>query len=471
MESRLHPHSFPNMAAGGFCRFVGWLVLLALAASVGIGVAHFSLAGSPVLLGLLGGSVLVFLFGIAIFRGEPINPGWFLGVSLLLVFPSFLLSPLHLGFRNTLYTILLVAAPYFVVTIVRTPAAMRLLARTWEFRAWVAFVAYAGLSLLWTTNRSYGAEKLLTFMLQALIPGAVVLLVFYSRRSISLVPLLYLGCIFLASVLLYGTTVQGRETLGNFNTIWVSRAALIVVTSAIWIDTHRRHRAVRMVAIALGLVVAYASQSRGPLVAFLIATICASAVVFHSGSPTLRRRAGWVAGLLGVALLLALYLWVGSSGTVTPITPSNRLATLADASQLAHDPTVEVRRTSQGRAIGQFLANPILGNGLGSFAPNGVREYPHNAALEIAAELGLIGLLLWVATFVRVVRRAWRYPVLFALFVQTFLYAQFSGDLGFNYEYVLMTFIVGGIITLRDLTPPSRSHSELVLSVDPPAAT
>jgi hypothetical protein len=89
-------------------------------------------------------------------------------------------------------------------------------------------------------------------------------------------------------------------------------------------------------------------------------------------------------------------------------------------------------------ALGRFIAHPFFGTGLGGPDLNGNLNYPHNLMLEMAGELGMVGLLLWGIAFAFTCRVAWRHSVVLALLVQTFASTMFSGDFGFNYEYLMV---------------------------------
>jgi O-antigen ligase len=139
----------------------------------------------------------------------------------------------------------------------------------------------------------------------------------------------------------------------------------------------------------------------------MIATIIAS----HS-------RSGSV-GLAAMTLLLALYLLRRRPGLVfagilvlalaLPLAPESywhRLSSIADASQ---DDTGsrEARRVLMREGFAAFVAHPFTGVGAGQFknyAPEGRVEAwreTHNVMLQVAAELGVLGLLAFSFLLVR----------------------------------------------------------------------
>lgn len=56
-----------------------------------------------------------------------------------------------------------------------------------------------------------------------------------------------------------------------------------------------------------------------------------------------------------------------------------------------------------------FAEQPLLGNGFGSYADKGNDLYPHNLFLEVAYELGLLGLVALTLVLVLACRNVWRY--------------------------------------------------------------
>jgi O-antigen ligase len=166
-----------------------------------------------------------------------------------------------------------------------------------------------------------------------------------------------------------------------------------VLPLALLIALHGRTR-VRRVVAAVGAVLmvgtVIASHSRSGSVG-LVAMTALLAVYL------LRRRPGLV--LAGV-LLFALAL---------PLAPESywqRLSSITDASQ---DDTGsrEARRVLLREGFAAFVANPLTGVGAGQFknyAPEGRDEAwreTHNVLLQVAAELGVLGLLAFTFLIVR----------------------------------------------------------------------
>jgi O-antigen ligase len=99
----------------------------------------------------------------------------------------------------------------------------------------------------------------------------------------------------------------------------------------------------------------------------------------------------------GAATILAAALMGGVFLVAMPSGYSSRLTSIFDSES---DPTgsVQARRDLLQRAASVAASHPIVGVGMGNFHIYSIREQKaHNSYLEIAAELGLIGLIAYLA--------------------------------------------------------------------------
>jgi O-antigen ligase len=172
--------------------------------------------------------------------------------------------------------------------------------------------------------------------------------------------------------------------------------------------------ALNMVAVLpLAMLIALYGRTglRRIVAAACILLMIATVVVSHS-------RSGSV-GLAGMALLLAVYLvrrrpglvfaGVLACGLALPLAPESywhRLSSITDASE---DDTGsrEARQVLLREGFAAFVAHPLTGVGAGQFknyAPEGREEAwreTHNVVLQVAAELGVLGLAVFTFLLVR----------------------------------------------------------------------
>jgi len=166
------------------------------------------------------------------------------------------------------------------------------------------------------------------------------------------------------------------------------------------------------------------------------------------------------ARFVSIAIFIVLVSFITS--VFFPSTTLDRLGVLL------HEPFGGA--SSKGRierdyaAIGQMAAYPLFGGGVGSFyyyygEPSLQRDYPHNLILEIAAEEGFVGVLLFLALVTYAVLNVnWKniksdWILLSAVLgtMNTFLNSMVSGDIPDNR---LLFAALGLLIGLR--SPASR---------------
>lgn len=175
------------------------------------------------------------------------------------------------------------------------------------------------------------------------------------------------------------------------------------------------------------------SGARGPLISFVVVLV--AYVVWLGG---LRPRNRWVLISALAALLVAAFFLV-PGGTV------DMYQALVDQTIItSRDPSansVQERMILIDMAIKEFLEHPLIGVGTGN--SSGGLGYPHNALVEVAAEFGIFGLLLFLTlcTLVAVTgvkylrgskrgRQDWLMNLAFSFFIFAWVEALFSAYMG-----------------------------------------
>ncbi|MGG1612743.1 O-antigen ligase family protein [Paenibacillus sp. FSL K6-2441] len=339
--------------------------------------------------------------------------------------------------------ILLVGAPLLPVgaALLLKPSIVLETLRDQGIWLWAIFLGYALISLTWAPAESNGFMKEVILLAHGVVPALYIYLVYrkYGRFSWSIVA--WAGLAYAVLHLLlgeYNEEYPGRLTLPGGNPIFNARTSLITATVCLWAP--RIPLPLRLLSLGVALASALATQSRGPLAAFLLANALYLGVWFirQFRVRKLRKLSRFTVPLLflaivagGVASAYAEQLedWVENS----------RFMVLFDRNQLQGDDNYIGRLDLQTRALEKLESTPFLGAGLGSVTPPLARDFPHNLVLEIAAEGGFVGLTLWTFALLFSLGAAYqRTPVLAILLVQSVGYSLLSGDFGYNYEYVVM---------------------------------
>ncbi len=155
-----------------------------------------------------------------------------------------------------------------------------------------------------------------------------------------------------------------------------------------------RPRLLLSCALALQAAAVGTSGARGPLLA-LSAILVLTAFGLLDILP---KRARFLVGLLGAAALgLALFL--------SPTASRERVSLLVAENKGA---SIELRATGYREALDMFARHPLLGAGTGAFAlQDPDLLYPHNVFLEVLAENGLLGALVFAGFAVTALWQAW----------------------------------------------------------------
>ena len=163
----------------------------------------------------------------------------------------------------------------------------------------------------------------------------------------------------------------------------------------------------------------------------------------RSTSPTCPAgRESWPGAFLGVGFAIGATVAVTVASTATPTT---------SFATVVNDPNVTSRALYLDLSSQLFVASPIFGNGLGTFASLGAADlYPHNIVAEIAGELGVAGLALLFAWFLLALRAAARSPLLMSLVVATAAFSLFSGSIAGNAEFWIFTGIAVAMTAIRE---------------------
>jgi O-antigen ligase len=269
----------------------------------------------------------------------------------------------------------------------------------------VAISAALIVSLGWTPSPAYGDEKATKFvtltLLATLAPFFLVETERDLRRFFSWT--VVLAIVTAAFTVMNPPADDGRLTIGSEgNTIGISRVlctgALILLVGALTDLIARRGWSVAG-AIAL-VAVAAAIGSRGPLLALVFALLATGAV-------WLARVPGKLAPvLLAVTAAAALLPFIS-----LPQDSSQRL------SRAVRDPVASFRTDPRydifSQAVTLIEHHPLVGVGAGGFQSVGrlgvpPEDYPHNMVLEVWSELGLLPLVILLASIVTLLTGLWR---------------------------------------------------------------
>jgi O-antigen/teichoic acid export membrane protein len=314
--------------------------------------------------------------------------------------------------------------------------------------AGLASLALLGLMLIRlgvSPDSSYGSVKVQLYAADVLIifVGAVFVATDVRHLRLFLMALLVVdatGALFFMYDLVAGsakTVVGGRYSLGAAEyPIDMGRASadgLLLAIYAVLTTTKRLSRTLAVIAIPILAVALAAAGSRGPVVAF------AFGLLALLGLTATNARARSRLTLVGAMFLVATVV-------VPLVVPSTALARalstiIGSASGLSSNGRSELWTV----ALGSFSHHFWLGLGTGGFGSlNTGLAYPHNLLLEMATELGIVGVvlvLMVLGSFIRALGRCHRLAVgtdrttialVISLFLTALVNANFSDPIQGN---------------------------------------
>ena len=315
---------------------------------------------------------------------------------------------------------------------------------------------------------SYAADKAQLFIIinvTVLIAG---FLVGGRRRDVELCLALMLAVAVVAAVALLlqilggvQPTYHGRYAVSNrdYDPIALGRISGAGILIALYALLAGR-AGVRAVALAVAplLTVAFlASGGRGPVVGLLAGLIVLLALPV-AGAP--RRR---------LIVLGAVILSVAIASQIVPGDAMDRAASVIVGGTGGRDPNGRTELWAQ--ALNLFASNPWSGIGTGGFAAVEPLElYPHNLLLEVAVELGLLGLVPLIGALVAgtiAIARSLTAPVaadrglsllVAALFTAALVNAMFSADITANSDVWLLLGLGVGLASRSPVPVPGPAR-------------
>ncbi len=352
--------------------------------------------------------------------------------------------------------VLLIAAPLLPVCLALLKRSARTEGLLTEPGLWVwgLFLLYSVTALSWASHESDGMMKEQILFIRGVIPGIYAYIIYKKYKTFSWTVVALFGLAYAVMHLLLGgytSEFPGRLTMPGGNPIYDSRIAFFTIAVCLW--GRNIHPVIRLVVIAVALVSGLYTQSRGPLVAFVLVNVLVFALVliqkYRKGELKVLARYAVPLCFAILFVLFGSYLYVGHSHEWLD---SSRFTVLFDRDQLQADDNYLGRLNLQKEALARFMEHPFFGAGLGASSPGITHDHPHNVIIEMASELGIIGLILWFGAFLFSIWMASKNHIMLVLLLQTFGYAQMSGDFGYNYEYILMAFVAMALVPKKEGT-------------------
>jgi len=239
-----------------------------------------------------------------------------------------------------------------------------------------------------------------------------------------------------------------RFTLPGQNPIWFARGlGISLLATLFWIKLTQKkfQKLVFMIFICLMLFLTYITASRGPFFALLVVLILYFLLL----------QGGKLNSLRTLSFILLIIFSLKFFIAFAPGQIFHRMLNLF----ARFDITTFYRLRAFETAKDLFFDNPLMGVGTGGFGHFNILAYPHNVFLELASELGILGVMALIVMIlyagylgIKLLRNKNASTLesnlsktFFAIFIFSLINSQISGEISGNYE---LWFSVAGIWTL-----------------------
>ncbi len=325
----------------------------------------------------------------------------------------------------------------------------------------ILFISCAFLSLIYTPGFAYARQKVLyisTLNLLAFTIAALIIASSRARIKRFMMALIVFSIVMFVEVFKNYLQSGGIGFVTAFNTNYLGVGRVLGLGAILWLSIFLFTkkliwRIFSIGALAFYLFLMFVSGGRGPVVAFISTSLMFLLLGFLPGKTVRYYRFSF--RLIGLWILLIIFLLM----FISPLSTTTLQRFLVIYEDPSHGYSVAVRLEYYKDAFHYWLASPIWGHGIGSWpileGEEDTRKYPHNIFLEIAVELGLIGVCLFMGFLFyglkclgdldRVRSDPLKMTTLMLL-INMIVNAQFSGDLHDN----RVLFALVGLITMTD---------------------
>ncbi len=303
---------------------------------------------------------------------------------------------------------------------------------------WIIFLIYLLINYLLlsknTVYDSYGLMKLTLFIVKGLIPGFLIsiwMLLNKNNKDQNIEKAIFSYGVFQSLVAIqtwFMGSYVGRMTVFGLNPIWVSRNIGLSVIASLDIIKKTFIKYFFIIFLVLCMML---TGSRGPFIALLIVGF-----LFYTNLGLKNKKYQKILPSIIILVIIILILF----GHIVLDDFFNR-----GRANIFEEGNVQARIMLYKYAWNCFIDNPMLGKGLGSYYLSG-DLYPHNIFLELIAETGIIGILLFIVALnpkgIIFFKNRFSKYLLFA-----FLTSLFSGDLEKN-TYLIVFSILSTLETV-----------------------
>ena len=314
------------------------------------------------------------------------------------------------------------------------------------------FTCYLGITLFYSDNPAYGAQKILNF-LASTVPSVIAfyyLIVTVSRErfKIFIIALVTITILTVTYILIDYPFDQGsiyEYRAGRWSHVIYGRLlgsiAVVLLLYILWIieklkTVKERWRVLFLIFInSLAVYGLYLSSLRSAMLGVILCFALSALFIIYKiivKRETVDVRRKQIAGIVTVVILTISFILLIPKPEIIDARFDN--LTLIEDLEFGGDEPINTRLEALKISKKIFLEHPLFGVGFGGFKNyNDFTEfvkYPHNIFVEVGVEGGVIGLLVLCVLFLVLFRSTYRYSILsFTFLLFAFWLAMFSKEL------------------------------------------
>lgn len=301
------------------------------------------------------------------------------------------------------------------------------------FVFWFIFLLYI---LVRSTFNLFSSKKILLLIIKGLYPVSVLGILYITEKDIKkhinkIFTIVFQNSLILSLLVTITYLISNtnyRITYGGFDPITFSRGIVFGIFILTNIQLKRSYKLISFFTLLLGLIV---SGTRAALLGLILVFIYKAIIklfllIKNKKLSIINMSFYFIISLIIIAILLFNF----------DIFINNYIS--RNGSELLKDKNVSSRLQMYNYAYKEFKSNFFIGIGLDNYNFS-VHDYPHNLILELLAELGTIGFILY---FLGLKPINMFYNNMFSnVFLLYFIFSMFSFDIGGNGIIILLSFI------------------------------
>jgi O-antigen ligase len=293
------------------------------------------------------------------------------------------------------------------------------------FIPWIIFLIYFFIRAFIPGEgfSEYGLFKLVVFFLKGVLPSALFIIWLDNREEElqKLELIFFIFGLFLSLLTVYNYFIfhEARTSVLGINPIWLARYIAIGLIALVNLSFKYYYKILLGIIMFMGML---PTGSRGPLLILILVLLIRIILYLKEKYP----GRGYLVLLVVVLILVSVIIYQDFF--------------TRGSENILEEHNVRVRIDLYREAFADFMNNPISGSGSGSFNYQ-IHNYPHNIILELLAETGLIGLILFF--YALKPGETFNFKNRFSdYFVFAFLASLVSGDIAKNSFIVPLCFLV-----------------------------